>query len=194
MISHINSIVKSSFYHLRNIARIRKFLSLSTTKTLIHAFVTSKMDHCNSLLYGLPKHLTNKLQLVQNAAARLITLTRKHSHITPVLIDLHWLPVVQRIKFKILLLTYKCLHDLAPSYIVDLISRYSPSRKLRSSSEILLQRQNYKLKSYGLRSFSVSAPAPELWNSLPSSIRSSPNIATFKTNLKTYLFKSAFYS
>ena len=82
---HVASICKSSFYHLRNISSIRKYLSSTTTEILVHAFVSSKLDYCNSLLYGVPNYLTKKLQRVQNAAARLITLSRKHEHITPML-------------------------------------------------------------------------------------------------------------
>ena len=186
----VNSICKSAFYHLRNITKIRKFMSLQTTELVVHAFVTSKIDSFNSLLIGLPSQLLSKLQSVQNAAARLITCSRKHCHITPVLFQLHWLPVAERIKFKILLITYKSLNNLAPSYICDMISRYRPSRNLRSSSEVLLNRGDYRLKSYGGRSF--SACAPELWNSLPSSIRSAASLSSFKSSLKTYLFKSAF--
>ena len=131
---HIASICKSSFYHLRNISNIRKYLSSTTTEILVHAFVSSKLDHCNSLLYGLPNCLIKKLQHVQNAAARLITLSRKHEHITPILLNLHWLPVNYRIIFKILLITYKALNDLAPTYVRDLLTPYTPPRQLRSSS------------------------------------------------------------
>ena len=138
MVPHIHSTCKSAFYHLRNIARIRKFISLKTTETLVHAFVHSKLDYCNSLAYGLPKYFLQKLQYVQNAAARLITGIRKHDHITPILMDLHWLPVNERIQFKILLLTFKSLNGLAPVYTDEMIQRYVPNRKLRSSSAFLL--------------------------------------------------------
>ena len=164
--------------------------SLKTAETLVHAFITSKLDHCNSVLFGLPKNLIDKLQAVQNAAARLISLTRKHDHITPVLIDLHWLPVADRIKFKFLLLTFKALHGLAPIYIQELITTYKPPRTLRSSSHLFLATKLYNLKSYGLPSFSVSAPL--LWNSMPSSIRDANNISSFKSQLKSYLFKLAY--
>jgi len=121
--------------------------------TLIHAFVTSKLENCNSILYGLPKYAIKKLQSVQNAAARLITLSKKHDHITPLLINLHWLPIEERIKYKIFLVVFKCLHGVTPSYIDDLITIYKPVRNLRSSSELLLTSKSYKLKSYGLRFF-----------------------------------------
>ena len=137
-----------------------------------------------------PKTNISKLQPVQNAAARVITCYRKHCHITPILIQLHWLPVADRIKFKILLIVYKSLHNLAPSYIADLISHYKPSRNLRSSSSNQVNCGNYRLKSYGHRSFSVCGP--ELWNALPFSIRSESSLSSFKSSLKTYLFKSAF--
>ena len=111
MLPHVKFVCKTALYHLRNIARIRKFLSVKTTEILVHAFVSSKLDYCNSLLYNIPKYVLNKLQFVQNAAARLITCSRKYDHITPILIDLHWLTIAERIKFKILLLTFKAIHE-----------------------------------------------------------------------------------
>ena len=190
LVPHVKNICKTSFYHLRNIARIRKFISLKTAETLVHSFVTSRLDNCNSLLYGLPNTHLDKLQHVLNSAARLVTLTKKRDHITPVLKNLHWLPVKERIHYKILLLTFKALHGLAPSYISELISVYKPKRTLRSSKELLLNTQPYNLKTYGYRCFSVSAPA--LWNSLPSCIRLIDCLSSFKKELKTHLFKLAF--
>ena len=142
-----------AFYHLRNISHIRKLLSTKTTETLVHAFVTSKLDHCNSLLYGVPKYVIQKLQSVQNAAARLITSSRKFDRITPVLFDLHWLPISERIKFKIILLTHKALHQQSPTYIKDLIRRYSTSRTLRSSSTLRLTPVNFNLMAIELLLF-----------------------------------------
>uniref|UniRef100_A0A8C5AU51 Reverse transcriptase domain-containing protein n=1 Tax=Gadus morhua TaxID=8049 RepID=A0A8C5AU51_GADMO len=97
--SHINHVTKISFFHLRNIARLRPNLSFSAAETLIHAFITSRLDYCNSILYGLPSTVLQKLQYVQNSAARLLTHTPSREHITPVLRQLHWLPVKQRIHF-----------------------------------------------------------------------------------------------
>ena len=113
---HVNDICKVAFYHIRNIAKIRKFLSYDTTKTLMHAFVTSRIDCCNALLYGLPNYLIQRLQYVLNSAARVVSLSRRAEHVTPLLIKLHWLPVGQRIIFKILLLTYKIVNNMAPAY------------------------------------------------------------------------------
>ena len=103
---------------------------MQTTEILIHAFITFKLDHCNSLPYNVHKYIIKKLQSVQNAAARVITRSRKRDHIAPILLDLHWLPVSERIKFKILLLTFKALHQQAPISIQELITRYSPSGSL----------------------------------------------------------------
>ena len=109
----------AAFYHLGTISRIRKYLSTKTTEIFFHAFVTSKLDHCNSVLYNFPKNVIKNLQSVQNAAARLITRSKKCDHITPIHLDLHWLPVSERIIFKILLLTFKALHQQSPTYIQD---------------------------------------------------------------------------
>ena len=192
ILPHVNNVCKSAFYHLRTISHIRKYFSRQTTEILIHAFVTSKLDHCNSLLYNVPKNVIKKLQSVQNAAARLITRSRKCDHITPILLDLHWLPVSERIKFKILLLTFKALHQQSPTYIQDLITRYLPSRSLRSSSTLSLNPVSFNLTTYGSRAFSISAP--ELWNKLPDDIRSCENLSLFKHKLKTHLFKNFYFS
>ena len=122
MLTHVTAVCKSSFFHLRNIFKISKFLSHDTCKTLIHAFVTARIDYCNSLLYGQPKCILKRLQSVLNSAARLIHLTSRYEHVTPMLIQLHWLPIEQRITFKIAVITFKALHGAAPSYITDLIN------------------------------------------------------------------------
>ena len=147
MLPHISSICKSASYHLRIISRIRKFLSTKTTEILVHAFVSSKLDHSNSLLYNVPKCTLKKHQSVQNAAARLITCSRKYDHITPILKELHWLPISERIKFKIMLLTFKALHQQSPVYIQDLVAYYQPPRILRSSNLLLLNPTNFHLKT-----------------------------------------------
>ena len=185
----VSAICKSTFFHIRNISRIRKFLSVSSAKALVHTFITCRLDNCNSLLYGLPKHLVHRLQLAQNCAARLILCGRKHDHVTPLLKELHWLPVEQRIIFKILLFTFKALNNLCPSYtfcISYLLETYKPTRSLRSSSKNLLVIPRSKLKSYGDRALSVSAP--KLWNDIPETIKCSVDLNAFKRNLKTYLF------
>ncbi len=129
------------------------------------------------------------LQLVQNSAARILSRTPFNEHISPVLQQLHWLAVKYRVEFKILLLTYKALHNLAPQYLNQL-HVYTPSRALRSSSSISLVVPRIRLTTMGARSYSYAAP--RLWNSLPLDIRNSNCLLTFKTRLKTYLFRQAF--
>ena len=115
---HIGKICSKAFRGLYNIRQIRKFLTVQSTKTLIHAFVSSHLDYCNALLFGLPKYQLDRLQKVQNAAARVTFQIAKFDHITPALIDLHWLPVTFRVQFKLLLFVYKSLHNQSPSYIL----------------------------------------------------------------------------
>ena len=192
MSEHISKLCRTSYFHLHNIAAIRKYLSQQDTQTLIHAFISSRLDFCNSLLYGLPACLISKLQKIQNTAARIVTGGRKYDHKTPILRDLHWLPVQQRIVFKLLLFTYKALHEQAPKYITDLVTPYAPIRNLRSSSQLLLKVPNSKLLSCGDRSFQVAAP--RLWNSLPFNVRTCPSLDIFKQKLKTVLFSQHYAS
>ena len=117
---HINNVSKSGSYAIRNIGQIRKYLNNEDCEKLVHAFVTSSLDCCNSILYGLPDSELAKLQQIQNTAARLVVRLKKCDHITPVLQKLHWLPVKSQINYKILLLTYKALNGLAPSYLSEL--------------------------------------------------------------------------
>ena len=134
MNSHVINTCSNAFYYLYNIRRIRKYLSRRSTEMLIHAFVTSRVDSRNSLLYGLPAYQLNKLQGIQNAAARLIL-----RHVRPLLYNLHWLPVKFRIYFKILLLTYKAITGLAPFYLQELINLKEACKyKLRSDCDGLL--------------------------------------------------------
>ena len=187
---HIKNTCKSMYCHLRRIGSIRQYVSSADCCTLIHAVVSTKLDYCNSLLYGLPESVTNQLQRAQNTAARIITQSKKYEHITPTLIKLHWLPVRSRIDYKILLLTYKAIHGLTPEYISDLIQVYIPARTLRSKDKNLLTTTSYKQINYGGRSFAYAAP--KLWNSLPTDIKLAPTIDCFKRKLKTHLFCKAY--
>ncbi len=124
MEKHISKICSSTFIHLRNIAGIRKYLTSKQTETIIHAYITSKLDYCNSLLKGVPDYQIKRLQSVQNAAARIICGLRKYDHITESLQTLHWLPVKERIDFKVLLIAYKSINGKGPEYLSDLILPY----------------------------------------------------------------------
>ena len=161
-------------------------LNPCVTEQIVHSFVTSRLDMGNSLLFGLPQDQITRLQRIQNAAARLVTLTRKSSHITPVLKELHWLPVGYRIVFKLLLIVF---NNLAPEYITSLLKPYNPPRMLRSKKMSLVCEPRSK-HSWGDRAFSIAAPC--LWNALPADIKNSPSLAHFKGSLKTHFMKEAF--
>ena len=188
---HVSHVVQSANYHLRNISRIRKCLSLEVAKQVITSLVLSRLDYCNSLLFGVPSTIIYKLQLIQNTAAKVIFKKRKYDHITPWLKSLHWLTIDKRIIFKILLIIFKCLHGMAPSYLSDLISIYQPGRPLRSSNDISrLVPKSSRLVNFGDRAFQIYAP--KIWNSLPVSIRQSKTVHIFKRDVKTYLFRQAY--
>ncbi len=171
-------------------AKVKHFLASKDLEIVIHALVSSRLDYCNYLYIGLPQSTLSRLQMVQNAAARFLTGTKKRDHITPVLASLHWLPIKLRVDFKVLLFAYKALHNSAPDYVCDLIKPYTASRSLRSSDQLLLSVPRSRCKTKGDRAFSVVAP--KLWNSLPLNIRASPSLDAFKSSLKTYLYSLAF--
>ena len=187
MDAHVLSVCKSSFIHIRNLIRIKKFVDSSSLECLVHAFITTKLDYCNSLLCGAPSTLINKLQRIQNIVARIITGHGRCEHITPVLKALHWLPVQQRIKFKTLVLVYKAVNNLAPVYLQELLHPHVPCRGLRSSEMNLLVVPF--TRSSVIQQCAFSAAGPRLWNSLPLSLRSAPRLSVFKSQLKTYLFE-----
>ena len=189
MDQHVKRICQSVYFHIRNVNSIRKILTQETASIIIHALITSRIDNGNSLLTGITDSLLRKLQLAQNAAARVLTKTKKFDHITPVLKDLHWLPVRSRIEFKLLILTWKSLHGIAPGYLSNLLIPYNPVRVLRSSDKHLLVIPRTS-SALGDRAFSVSAPT--LWNSLPLNIRSSDSLQSFKNLLKTYLYNQVY--
>ena len=183
MEQHVNSVCKSSYAQLRQIGRIRQYVNTDATKSLVNSMVTSRLDYCNALLYGVPQHALNKLQNVQNTAARIITRSSRYSHITPVLKELHWLPVQYRVKYKILTHTFKALHDQSPVYIRNMLEIYKPTRNLRSAQQsVTLVKPKSKKVKYGERSF-ISA-APSLWNSLPANVRDCDTLQCFKRELK----------
>ena len=190
MRSHVNHIARACYLHLRNIGHIRPNITTDAAASLIHAFISSKVDNLNCLLVGAPDVVIRKLQLIQNNAARLVMRKKRNDHVTPLLKELHWLPIRSRIKFKVCLLTFKALNGLAPKYIAELIIPYRPSRNLRSACTGLLRQKVPKLTNTGGRSFSVCAP--KFWNRLPLSLRRCTELETFKKGLKTHLFKEAF--
>ena len=187
METHINYITKLAFLELRRLSHIRPYIDVESAKTLASAFVLSRLDYCNSLFAGLPENKLDKLQRVQNGAARLILKKRKYERVTPLLKQLHWLPVRARIEYKLALLCFKSKHAQSPGYINDLVSPHRSLRSLRSSSSDTLAIPKTKLKNFGDRAFSFSGPTA--WNNLPNNIKGCKSLTTFRSQLKTFLFR-----
>ena len=186
MTAHVVNLIRTANFELRRINSIRHYLSVQVTKTLLSAFVLSRLDCCNSLLSGCPQYLLNRRQKVQNNAARLILKAPKTDHITPHLRTLHWLPIDARIKYKLRSLCFGAITSICPVYLSDLLKICTPSGQLRSSAEIrIMCIPSVNTKSYGERSFSYTAPT--LWNSLPKDIRFSQSVSSFRSALKTHL-------
>lgn len=191
MDAHIGKVCSKAFRGLYKIRQIRKFLTEDATKTLIHAFMTSHLDYCNSLFYGVPQYQMDRLQRVLSAAARVTCFIPRYSHITPVLEQLHWLPVRLRIQFKVALLMFKVSRGMAPDYITELFEIKGSGRyALRSSNQKLFMVPRSRYKTFGDRALSLAGP--KTWNSLPLSVRNSDTVDSFKTRLKTFLFISAY--
>ena len=157
---HVNTVIRACYHQIRSTAKIRKYLSMDSASILIHAFVTSRLDNLNSLLVELPDYVLDKLQLVQNNAVRLVAREKKSSHVTPLLKQLHWLPIEYRIKYKIILIVYKCLHEMGPFYLSSLLTGYHPKTSMcsRSDKEELLDNKR-TAKGYGDRTFAKSGPS-----------------------------------
>ena len=192
-VDFINKKCQAARLALRNISKVRTSLTRDACETLVQAYVTSRLDYCNVLLHGLPKYLIERVQKVQNSAARIIAMAPKREHIRPYLADLHWLPVHERIEFKVLLYVFKALNNLAPPYLSELLIPYQPTRTLRSSCRGLLRPpiNEPRYVAYGHRAFQHAAPT--LWNNLPENIRDTKSPEIFKKRLKTYLFRRAYF-
>jgi hypothetical protein len=190
---HISNLTRVSYFHLRRLRAVRRSVSSSVFKTLVHAFVSSRIDYCNSLLIGLPKIRLIPLQSVLNAAARLIARLPRYSHISAFMFEqLHWLPLSLRIKFKILALMSKAQRGIAPEYLTDVIQRplsASSHRPLRSLNRMDLLVPRTRTSMAQTRSF--ASIGPSLWNSLSPFTRSKLLIGSPSSSfafLKTYFF------
>ena len=189
MNQHVSSLSSSLHFHLSNIARIRPYLDKSACKHAVRALVTSRTDYSNSLLCNISSSNIERLQRAQNRAAKLVFRAKKYDRATPFLRQLHWLPIEKQITYKILTITYKCIHKTAPSYLQNLLSSYQPGRHgLRSGNDPTLLSVPRSRTRFGDRSFSISAP--HLWNDLPLAVRSSPSLPIFQRSLKYLLFNN----
>ena len=185
MTDHVTAVCAACNYHLNTLSSLRHYLTTEAAKTAVNALVTSRLDYCNSLLHNIPLSQTARLQRVQNNAARLITCNSKHDHITPVLKELHWLPVESRIAFKMLVMTFKCMNDLAPSYLVEFVQPRTRDGHLRQNYALTLHQG---ITKKGIRDSAFGAASPRLWNNLPANIRASGTLSVFRKSLKIYLF------
>ena len=193
MNAHVSNIARTCYFELRRLASIRKFLTSTATASLVSAFVLSRIDYCNSLLFGSTHDVTSHLQRIQNYAALVILRLPMSSSITMHLGLLHWLPVKVRSTYEIACLCYHCHSSTAPSSVTDMLHK-NPlhTRNTRPSSYTtpLLNRPVHSKATIGDHSFSFASSS--VWNSIPNDVRCAPSLSSFKSRLKTYLFRSAY--
>lgn len=187
---HVRNIVKASNFHIKALRHIRPLLDKSVANTIACSIVSTRIDYCNSLLYGTSKTNLVKLQRIQNSLCRVVAGTRRREHITPVLKNLHWLPVEQRIEYKVALITYKTLRNKQPEYLAELVTEHEPPRLLRSSSQHLVARTYNSRSKLGERS--ISAASQKVWNNLPPDLREVQSESVFKKKLKSCLFARSY--
>lgn len=193
MRTHVTKIAAGCFAVLRQLRSIRRSVSRSVMTTLVVSLVLTRLDYGSATLFGIPGCLMERLQSVQNAAARLIHSARKYDHVTPLLRDLHWLRIRERITFRVAVLAYKCQHDIAPPYLAASIQRVADiesRRRLRSASSASLAVPSTFHVTIGDRAFPVAAA--KAWNSLPPSVTSAPSLYIFRRRLKTELFSRSY--
>ena len=185
----VNNVCKNCYFHIRALRHVRDSLPDDIARMVACSIVTSRLDYCNSLYYNMSDANIRKLQLVQNTLARVVLKLRRDEPITPALIKLHWLPVRQRINFKLATLTFKILQTRQPAYLHELIDRYEPARILRSSSQnLLISRLSRTVNAS--RAFTYASAA--IWNNLPQIVRDCDSVGIFRRKLKTHLFVVAF--
>ena len=190
--AHVSNIARTCYFELRRLASIRRFLTSTATATLVSAFVLSRIDFYNSLLFGSTHDVTSHLHRIQNYAARVILRLPKSSNITTHLKSLHWLPVKVRSTYKIACLCYHCHSSTAPSFVADMLHKKAITHRItrsRSYTMPLLNRPAHSKAALGNRSFSF---ASSVWNSVPNDVRCAPSLSSFMSRLKTYLFRSVY--
>ena len=188
--SHVNAVCKSCYRHIKTMRHIRPSLTTDVAKIIACSITGARLDYCNALLYDTSSVNLNKLQRVQNMLARVVTNTRRFEHITPVLAELHWLRIPDRITYKTALLTRKVLLTGQPEYLCKLLRPYIPTRSLRSASHQHLTLPDVRLYRSRVSSRAFCVAAPTVWNSLPPALTDmTATLGTFKKHLKTHLFE-----
>ena len=190
MAPHVDSVVKSCNFHIRALRHIRRSVTLEAAKTIAHGLVASRLDYCNSLLFNTSRSNIQKLQHIQNKLARVVAISSWSNDAKPTLIQLHWLPIEQRIRFKIAVITYNVRCRAEPGYLYELLKDHvsRSGRQLRSCDGRLLEKP-FVRSSGAMRGFSCAAPS--VWNNLGSHCRLSNSLSSFRKNLKTELFELA---
>ena len=186
MKKHVIKICQTAYFELKRSSSFRRFLTEDTTKTPVISYILSRLDYCNCLLMGTSNCVIQSLQKIQNFAARLVLLAPCHHHLTPLLEKLHWLPISERINYKVACMCFSAISGCGPAYLSELLHVYTPSRTLHPSSDThMLEIQQYK------RTFSCFGL--HIWNSLPENLRHCSTLSSFKAKLKTFLFSLCFH-
>ena len=178
---YVSNIARTRYFELRCLASIRRFLTSIVAATLVSAFVFSRIDYLNSLLFGSTHDVTSYLQRIQNYAARVILRHPMSSRMTTHLELLHWLPVKVRSAYKIACLCYHCDNSTAPSYIADMLHKRPSHTRTCSYTMPLLNRPAHSKATLGDRSFSIASSS--VWNSFPDDVRCAPPLSIFKSHL-----------
>ena len=190
----LSAICKSTHFHLRNIGRVRNLITTDAADQLIHALISSRLDFCNSILNNLPNNKIKRFQRIQNQAARILTRSPRRNDITPVLRELHWLRINDKIIFKILILTHKTFNGSAPEYLCELITKHNNVYvRTRRAEDCYLLNVPPISKSCANSFFerSLMYAAPTLWNKLSQDTRMLDFIQ-FKSRIKTELYLKCF--
>jgi hypothetical protein len=193
MATHINKVAAGCYAVLRQLRSVRRSVTREALTSLVVSLVLSRLDYCNALLAGLPSTQIDRLQSVENAAARMIFAARRRDHVTPLQQQLHWLRVSDRIMYKLCSLVYRCLHGLGPDYLACELQRVSDiesRRRLRSASTVTLVVPATKHSMLGDRAFPVAAA--RAWNTLPPDVTSASTLSSFRRRLKTHLFEASY--
>ena len=188
-IVHINCLTSNLYYILRKVAHVQHLLNEEATKTIIQALMLSKSDYCNSIYQGAPMYAINKLQRLQNMGCRIFKKIGKYDHITPHLMELHWLKIKECIVYKVCVLMYECINGLSPQYLSEIVIQVH-GHNLRSTTlnNLLTVRCNTAIA----HNSAFSSTGPRLWNMFPNDIKTSSNLDVFKARLKTFLFSLSY--
>ena len=188
--THITKVCGTSYSTLKNIARIHSLLTPEAAKIIVQGLVISKLDYCNTLLLGTSGHQLSRLQMIQNMGCRVIRNLKKNDHVSNAMKEIHWLKIQEWIQYKVLVTMYQCVNGLAPSFLINLLDLDLTRKHLRSDTQGKLPIPCCSLSQ--VRNSSIRYAGPRLWNELPQHLQSANSLGTFKSLLKTHLFKKSY--